>query len=149
VRHDAQHLADEILVKIERASGGSSWQELLGKRFLYLIWRDPWMAVGKDTYISNFLELMGLVNAWTGSQRYPEFRLDDVPDLNVDVILLSSEPWAFRKRDAAYIRDVLGPKCPALFWIDGKAFSWYGSTTADALTAVCEDPLKSRLIKPL
>jgi iron complex transport system substrate-binding protein len=149
VRQDAQHLADDILMKIDRASGGRSWQDLLGKRFLYLIWRDPWMAVGKDTYISNFLELIGLVNAWKSSERYPELRLEDVPDLNVDVILLSSEPWAFRKRDAAYIRNVLGSKCPSLFWIDGKALSWYGSTTAEVLTAICEDPLKSRLIKPL
>jgi iron complex transport system substrate-binding protein len=149
VEDKAQSMASDIQNKIERVIELRCWQELLGKRFLYLIWRDPWMAAGKDTYISNFLELTGLENVLNSSERYPVVDLKNSEYLNPDVILLSSEPWPFRKRDAEHIREILGPSHPKLWWIDGKALSWYGSTTDEALTTISEDPIKNRLIKPL
>ena len=41
------------------------------QRVVYLIWREPWMAVGPDTFISRLLEDLGLENAVQGEQRYP------------------------------------------------------------------------------
>lgn len=149
VQNVAQDLARDVLIKIDRVGDVDAWRKLLGKRFLYMIWRDPWMAVGKDTYISNFLELIGLENAWDSSDRYPVVDLAVVPSFDLDMILLSSEPWAFRKRDADYLRELMGPGCPKLYWIDGKAFSWYGSTTAEALTAIGQGPVNSGLMRPL
>lgn len=149
VQDVARHLSQDILTKMEQVRGIDHWRQLLGPRFLYLIWRDPWMMVGKDTYISNFLELIGFENALNGSERYPVVDLQDVLNLKVDVVLLSSEPWPFRKRDADYIRQTLGSSCPKLCWVDGKAFSWYGSTTAEALTVIAENQVKSKLIKPI
>lgn len=145
----AQDLAHDVIAKIDLVKGTNYWLELLGKRFLYLIWQDPWMAVGRDTYISNFLELLGLQNALNGSERYPVVNLEDVNNLNIDVVMLSSEPWPFRKRDADFIRQTLGPKCPKLYWIDGKAFSWYGATTIEALTIIGEDRQTDKLIRPI
>jgi iron complex transport system substrate-binding protein len=149
VQDRAQTMADDIQGKIERLTGQERWQGLLGTRFLYLIWRDPWMAVGEDTYISKFLEMIALDNVLQGPERYPVVDLSNAENLNLDVIFLSSEPWPFRKRDADYIREKLGKSCPKLYWIDGKALSWYGSETSEALVALDSEPLKSRLIKPL
>lgn len=149
VQDVARNLERDIRSKIERISDVDAWCKLLGKRFLYMIWRDPWMTVGQDTYISNFLELLGLENAWRGSERYPTIDLSVVSRFDVDVILLSSEPWAFRKRDAEHIRDVIGTSCPKIYWIDGKAFSWYGSITSEVLNAISDDPMQSGLIKQL
>lgn len=100
--------------------------------FLYLIWRAPYMAAGRDTYISDFLEMAGFRNALK-SLRYPELAMDAMVELNPEIIFFSSEPWPFRKRDyqafAAQWRLVTGSRMPTLFKIDGKALSWHGAET--------------------
>ena len=49
-------------------------------RVEYLIWRDPWMAVGRDTYAHDLLELCGGENVFAdhGDRRYPRVRLEEV-----------------------------------------------------------------------
>ena len=101
-------------------------------RFLYFIWKDPWMIAGRDTYISKMLELTGLVNAWEGNERYPVLEVSKMQDLNVDMVILSTEPWPFRKRDlAALTKD--WPQLPKVFKGDGQIFSWYGYRTVEGL----------------
>ena len=131
----ANVIAGEVTSEIKRAREQSSLSKLLGTRFIYLIWRDPWMAVGQDTYISKFLELLGFSNMITGPERYPIVDLKLYSREQVDVVFLSSEPWPFRRRDADELQRQLGDKCPHLSWIDGKALSWYGTTTLDAVIA--------------
>ena len=131
----ANLIAGEVASEIKRAREQSSLSKLLGTRFIYLIWRDPWMAVGQDTYISKFLEILGFSNMIAGPERYPVVDLKLYSSEQVDVIFLSSEPWPFRRRDAAELRRHLDNRCPHLSWIDGKALSWYGTTTLDALIA--------------
>ena len=135
VEAKANLIAAEVASEIKIARQQSSLSKLFGTRFVYLIWRDPWMAVGQDTYISKFLELLGFSNMTTGPERYPIVDLKLYSREQVDVIFLSSEPWPFRRRDADELRRQLGDKCPHLSWIDGKALSWYGTTTLDALIA--------------
>ena len=92
----------------------------------------PYMAAGRDTYISHFLEMAGFRNA-VKSIRYPELAMDAMVELNPEIIFFSSEPWPFRKRDfqafAAEWRLVTGSRMPTLFKIDGKALSWHGAET--------------------
>jgi ABC-type Fe3+-hydroxamate transport system substrate-binding protein len=128
-------IAGEVASEIKRAREQSSLSKLLGTRFIYLIWRDPWMAVAHDTYISKFLEILGFSNMIASPERYPVVDLKFYSREQVDVIFLSSEPWPFRRRDADELRRQLGDKCPHLSWIDGKALSWYGTATLDALIA--------------
>jgi ABC-type Fe3+-hydroxamate transport system substrate-binding protein len=131
----ANLIAGEVASEIKRVREQSSLSKLLGRRFIYLIWRDPWMAVGQDTYISKFLEILGFSNMIAGPERYPVVDLKFYFREQVDVIFLSSEPWPFRRRDADELRRQLGDRCPHLSWIDGKALSWYGTATLDALIA--------------
>jgi ABC-type Fe3+-hydroxamate transport system substrate-binding protein len=92
---------------------------------LYLIWREPWMTVGKDTFIHDILLRMGLHNAWGEQSRYPELSLQDIKDHRPDFIFLSSEPYPFKEKHVTELRAVVpGTK---IILVDGEMFSWYGS----------------------
>lgn len=134
--YEAQRLADRVQESIDSAKLNCILSQNLGQNFIYLIWRDPWMAAGRDTYISRFLELLGFHNVIDLPARYPIVDHKSLSRESVDIVFLSSEPWPFRKRDADFLRKELGHSCPKLCWIDGKAFSWYGSTTLEALEAI-------------
>jgi len=121
----------------------------VGRKFLYLIWRDPWMAVAKETYISRFLELLGFENLVNSETRYPVIEVEQIKEMAPDVIFLSSEPWPFRKRDAEALRNQLGPMSAKMLWIDGKYCSWYGTTTIEALQKAQLPYDKNPLIRPI
>ena len=92
---------------------------------LYLIWRDPWMAAGGDTIISDVMGRGGWVNALADRDRYPALSDDEVRALDPDVVMLSSEPYPFAEKHLAEVR-ALVPRARAAL-VDGEAFSWYGS----------------------
>jgi ABC-type Fe3+-hydroxamate transport system substrate-binding protein len=94
------------------------------KRVLYLIWRKPWMAAGRNTFIHSMLETIGLSNA-TDKTRYPELTVEEMQKLNPDVILLSSEPFPFREKHIDELQRLI-PNAKILL-VDGEMFSWYGS----------------------
>jgi ABC-type Fe3+-hydroxamate transport system substrate-binding protein len=100
---------------------------------LYLIWREPWMTVARDTYIAATLRLVNwqtlpdVRGGTAGAARYPLLDFDAAPWLaDVDRILLSSEPYRFtQKHGDALARDPrLAGKRIEL--IDGEMVSWYG-----------------------
>ena len=97
------------------------------RRVLYLIWRDPWMTVSRDTYIANMLALLGWQTVpSTTQQRYPALTVDALRGLNADLCLLSSEPYPFRDKHIAELHGLLGGDTPVRL-IDGEMVSWYGS----------------------
>lgn len=110
-----------------------------GKSFAYFIWREPYMLVGPDTYISRLLELAGWKNAYQGEERYPALSLEEIHALHPDALLLSSEPYPFRMRDARRLREAW-PESPAMYKVDGRLLSWYGSSTLEALRYLGEEP---------
>ena len=67
-------------------------------RALYLIWRDPWMTVGGDTYISDVMARGGFANVCAESTRYPVLSPEDITALAPEVVLLSSEPYPFAEK---------------------------------------------------
>ncbi len=93
-------------------------------RCAYLIWRDPLMTVGSDTFISDVMAHAGLVNAFADQTRYPTLTLDKLRASDLDAILLSSEPFPFSPSDAEQMEDDTGVPT---FLVDGEPFSWYGS----------------------
>jgi len=93
-------------------------------RVLYAIWKEPWMFVGKDTFIHHLLELAGFQNACELS-RYPELSESDVSSLEFDYLLLSSEPFPFAGKHEQEARKWLPNRHVQL--VDGEMFSWYGS----------------------
>ena len=95
-------------------------------RVAYLIWREPYMAAGRGTYIDALLEKCGLKNVCKGlSGRYPEITIELLRQLRPTWILLSSEPFPFNESHFGE----LASQIPAarVVRVDGEMFSWYGS----------------------
>ncbi|HAI83647.1 MAG TPA: cobalamin-binding protein, partial [Chitinophagaceae bacterium] len=91
----------------------------------YFIWRKPYMAAGGDTFINAMLSAAGLKNAFAHMPRYPEVTLEHLTVNEVDLILLSSEPYPFKASHIAEIQTALPNAIIRL--VDGEMFSWYGS----------------------
>jgi ABC-type Fe3+-hydroxamate transport system substrate-binding protein len=96
----------------------------------YLIWKNPWMAAGGDTFISDMLRYCGYTNIFASQDRYPTIDLSDLAGLNPLHILLSSEPYPFRQRHIDEIKEILPNATIRL--VDGEFFSWYGSRLLEA-----------------
>jgi len=91
---------------------------------LYLIWRDPWMVVGPDTYVARTLAAFGWTTQPRSSpDRYPTVELATFAG-SVDRVLLSSEPYHFGERHLAEVADAVPGAAVSL--IDGEMTSWYG-----------------------
>jgi ABC-type Fe3+-hydroxamate transport system substrate-binding protein len=98
------------------------------QRVLYLIWKQPWMTIARDTYISRTLALAGWDSVPAAATlRYPELKLDASLLRDVDLVLLASEPYRFRERDAAELRALPALQGKTVALIDGEMTSWYGS----------------------
>ncbi|MDA7501942.1 helical backbone metal receptor [Chitinophagales bacterium] len=93
-------------------------------RGLYLIWRKPWMAAGSDTYIHAMMGEMGIRNV-LAEKRYPSLTEQEILDLNPNLVLLSSEPFPFKAKHIAELKELLPNAEIAL--VDGQVFSWYGN----------------------
>lgn len=115
----ALNLVDEIREKFKRIAVPPK-----PKSALYYIWKDPWMVAGADTFISNMLPYAGFQNAMT-NVRYPEITDLDIQQLNPAYILLSSEPYPFKKQHVSAMQEVF-PQSKVML-VDGEMFSWYGS----------------------
>ena len=109
-------------------------QALPRERVLYVIWRDPWMTVARDTYVSATLACVGwdTVPAWA-SARYPAVADEDAAWHDAQRILLSTEPFAFRARDAVALAARAGKP---VHLVDGEWTSWYGARAGDGLRAL-------------
>ena len=99
---------------------------------LYLIWRDPWMTISPQTYISNMLDLIGWHCVTHNSlDRYPSIELSDYVG-RVSKVLLSSEPYPFREKHLEEVRKLFGSSATVSL-VDGEMLSWYGSRSIEGL----------------
>lgn len=104
------------------------------RKVLYLIWKDPWMTVSPDTYVSRMLGLFGMNSVPAEvEKRYPELVTLDVPE--AELLLLSTEPYRFRESDRDALRAALGKP---VYLIDGEMTSWYGPRAIEGLRYLAE-----------
>ena len=98
------------------------------KKVVYLIWKNPYMAAGKDTFIHELLTLNNFKNVIESeSSRYPEVAKNTLS--KADLILLSSEPYPFNEGHLAELQKGFKGKVKL---VDGEYFSWYGSRLTEA-----------------
>ena len=111
-----------------------AWPE---RRVLYLIWRDPWMTVARDTYLSRMLArvhwatLPDQAGGAIGAARYPVLTGAEPWLAQVQHVLLSSEPYAFGDQHLAEASRL----CPnaRVQLVDGELLSWYGARAVPGL----------------
>lgn len=96
----------------------------------YLIWHEPMMAAGNNTFIHDMMQRCGFSNIFAGTSRYPETQIEMLRQLGCGVLLLSSEPFPFKEKHALFYREQL-PGVKVLL-ADGELFSWYGSRLLQA-----------------
>jgi len=95
------------------------------KSAAYLIWNNPIMTAGGDTYIHAMLEKAGFNNLFKNQKRYPQIAMEELIDLKPEYLLLSSEPFPFKEKHINEFKKYL-PNTKCLL-VDGMMFSWYGS----------------------
>lgn len=117
--------ASQATELVEKIAEGISISHLFsGEKVLYLIWREPWMAAGKDTFIDTIMQAVGFSNA-VEEKRYPELRPEDLRARQPAFVFLSSEPYPFKNKHLAEVQQLFPASTVVL--VDGELFSWYGS----------------------
>jgi ABC-type Fe3+-hydroxamate transport system substrate-binding protein len=107
-------------------NGFAQLQSVINKqRTCYLIWREPYMTIGGDTFIHHLLQQCGFENIFKDRQRYPEITIQQVLDLDCQLLLLSSEPFPFKEKQVVELQKLL--PFTKIILVDGEMFSWYGS----------------------
>ena len=117
--------AAEIISKIELGilSLNRSIQNIPKRKVLYLIWKDPYMAAGKNTFINELLQLNNFINVIDReNSRYPEIGNDEFK--SAELIFLSTEPYPFKEKDVLKLKKEFDAE---IRLVDGEFFSWYGS----------------------
>ncbi len=91
---------------------------------LYFIWKDPYMAAAKNTFIDHIMtKYLGLVNVLEEEERYPTVELNQIK--SPAYIFLSSEPYPFKESHVKELTKVFPDSKIVL--VDGEYFTWYGS----------------------
>lgn len=141
VRGECAAALRDIVVPIEaRVASARAALPARPTRVFCPIWKDPWMAVGTDTFIHDLLVLCGGENVFADREerRYPIVREDEIVAAAPECVLLPDEPYAFGPADAA---EIGGWEIPAardgrIHLIDGTLVSWYGPRIGPAVDAL-------------
>jgi len=121
----AHHTADQIMTAISRhraRAGG------VLPRIAVPIWRDPWMAIGRDTVVGELLIELGF-DLVPDVDRYPKVELEELDD--VDLVLLPDEPYEFGQDDRAELLERVPQRAVRLF--DGQNLTWWGPRTPSVI----------------
>ncbi|HXX49350.1 MAG TPA: helical backbone metal receptor [Myxococcota bacterium] len=131
---EAEALACEVELRLAARADAAGRQR---PRVVALVWREPLMAVGADTFASDLIACAGGDNpfAAAGRGRYPRIGEGELVAAAPDVVLLPTEPYAFGEAER---REVLALPCPAarsgrVHVVEGELLSWYGPRMPRAL----------------
>ena len=135
----AEALARGIERALERARSRARGRSV---RYLALIWKGPYMAIGHDTFAHDLLAACGGTNPLPldGGRRYP--RLDEraIEQLDPQLILLPTEPYPFGPEER---EPLLRLRCAAarsarVHVVEGELLTWYGPRMERALALFSE-----------
>lgn len=123
--------ADQWEQLLSRSCGPWSMQRIPGEikkislpevdhqKVVYVIWKNPWMAVNHNTFIGSMLQFLGASMADLKSEKkYPEITEEILKN---NYILFSSEPFPFHKKE----KDLEGQGFTGSL-VAGEGFSWFG-----------------------
>jgi ABC-type Fe3+-hydroxamate transport system substrate-binding protein len=119
-----QEEANNLVNKIE-ANFSLFKNDIINKPAAYLIWKNPYMTIGADTFIHDMMIKAGFKNVFSEKKRYPTITIDDLKKSNCEFIFLSSEPYPFKQKHIIELQQEL--KQVKIMLVNGEMFSWYGS----------------------
>jgi ABC-type Fe3+-hydroxamate transport system substrate-binding protein len=123
--------ADELAGTISNNFRKLITSEFASRKVAYFIWKNPYMTVGKHSFINSMLKVCNFKNIFDNVEgEYPEITREQLAQANPEVIFLSSEPFPFKEKHV----DEFSQICPnaKVMLVDGEYFSWYGSRLLDA-----------------
>jgi ABC-type Fe3+-hydroxamate transport system substrate-binding protein len=134
--NDAQNMILSIGELVGKKDAAIAMKEKMAAQFatlqiekeltcVYLIWQEPFMSVGADTFIHQMLQQCGFQNMLANEIRYPTITESQLIALKPQLVLLSSEPYPFKQKHIAALQQLLPSSIIKL--VDGEMFSWYGS----------------------
>lgn len=107
-------------------------------KILYLVWKDPWIAASRQTFIGSMFDAFGLGDRFCRfDTAYAQIDLKTFDKRSV-LLIFASEPFPFASPDAAAIvRDMSNPAVV----VDGTLYCWYGLRSLRFLEAYdrCQD----------
>lgn len=131
--------SEDLCFRFQSAHDALVAEKPVRRKTLYLIWKDPWMTVSRDTYISRTLALAGLDSLPDlAVPRYPEFALGDKWLAEAEVVLLSTEPYMFRETHLVELAGLAPFGAKQVRLVDGEMTSWYGSRAIEGLAYLRE-----------
>lgn len=116
--------ATQMINAIQNAFDGLN-KDHPDKTVAYLIWKDPIMVAGCQTFITAMLENAGFTNVFSDLPRYPAIIMAELKERNPEYIMLSTEPYPFSENHVNEMQAELPGSKVVL--VDGEMFSWYGS----------------------
>ena len=135
---DAINMIDELGKLVNKKAKASLIIKEIERKFLqlqhinqpkipaaYLIWREPYMTIGGDTFINDMMQYCGFENIFKDQLRYPETNVEELNKLSCKILLLSSEPFPFKQKHIDELQPLL--QDTKIILVDGEMFSWYGS----------------------
>lgn len=128
--------AERIAADIERRAARvrESARSTPPVRYAYLIWRNPWMVAGGDTFVTAMLALPGGINVFADHpERYPVVTAGDLTAADPDAVFLSSEPFPFKAKHADELASSTGLPGDRVHLVDGEYLTWHGSRTPDGI----------------
>jgi ABC-type Fe3+-hydroxamate transport system substrate-binding protein len=100
-------------------------RDLDRKKVFCAIWKDPWMTINSDTFISSLIEFCGGTNVFAKvPDRYPKVSLEEIIEHFPDVILLPDEPYNFTQKDKEELSSIPQLSNTRIELVDGT-FHWY------------------------
>ena len=127
-RDQGERIAHDIETRHERVKRAAAGRSPV--RFAYLIWREPWMTVNGDTFVSALLADAGAENMFaTRADRYPVVTPEELAAAEPDAVLLSTEPFPFKASHADELTGLSGVARERMQIVDGELLSWHGSRT--------------------
>jgi hypothetical protein len=90
------------------------------------VWRRPWIVLGGDTFASDLLSRLGVVNLYADQPRYPRPTYEEIRARSPELLVLPDEPYAFTAADA-FMRYAL---------VSGRHLTWYGPSLGQARTVL-------------
>lgn len=104
-------------------------------RYAYLIWREPWMTVNRDTYVADLLAQAGGASVFADHpDRYPIISAEALQAAAPDLVLLPDEPFPFQEKHRAELAALLPDS--SLRLVSGDDCSWHGIRSRRGVTLV-------------